>query len=187
MPSQPPSRQTERLILGISGRIGSGKTTAAEYLVRVHGFKYLRYSQVLAEWRGVDPGDKIRLQEVGWEVMNGGLQKDLNLQLLARIDDDSSYTIDGLRHLTDYESLKSKFPISFHLIFIDCAAEIRWQRLRPRFGTFEDFEKADAQPVEQQLASLENTAEFRLSERGPESNLVSDLESIIDTIKKGVH
>src|SRR5690349_12540261 len=130
MPSRPPSQQTERFILGISGRIGSGKTTAAEYLVQNHGFRYLRYSQVLAEWRSIDPADKVRLQEVGWEVMNGGLQKDLNMQLIARIDKSSNYAIDGLRHPIDYESLRSKFPLEFHLIFINSSAEMRWQRLR---------------------------------------------------------
>src|SRR5437868_14842817 len=101
MPRPPAGPRTERLILGISGRIASGKTTAAEYLVRAHGFKYLRYSQILAEWQGIDPTDKTRLQEIGWNVMSGGMQKDLNAQLIARVDADSNYAIDGLRHPID--------------------------------------------------------------------------------------
>lgn len=185
MPRLPASPRTERLILGISGRIGSGKTTAAEYLVKTHGFKYLRYSQVLAEWLGVDPADKKRLQEVGWEVMSGGKQKDLNAQLIARIDQKSRYAIDGLRHPTDYESLKSQFPLEFHLVFISCPKEIRWQRLSHRFDTYEEFKAADSQPVELQLSSLEGLAKFRLDDIGVESKLFADLESIVDKLREG--
>ena len=179
------SPRTERLILGISGRIGSGKTTAAEYLVRAHQFKYLRYSQVLAEWMAANPTDKAHLQEIGWEVMGGGMQEELNARLIARITQTSSYAIDGLRHSIDYESLKKQFPREFHLIFLDCPPELRWKRLEHRFRTFAEFQKADSHPVEQQLRSLEERAEFRIEDSGSESELFAGLESALQKISEG--
>lgn len=186
MPKLPASRQTERLIFGISGRIGSGKTTAAQYLVRAHGFKYLRYSQVLAEWQAANPTDKARLQEVGWEVMGSGMQKDLNSRLIARIDNVSSYAIDGLRHPTDFESLEKQFPRDFHLLFINCPDALRWQRLRGRFKTFAEFQEADSHPVEQQLSVLQRRAEFTLDDSGTESGLFREIEIALRKIRRVV-
>jgi len=78
--SQPPLG--ERLVIGITGRIGSGKTTVGRYLESRYGFQYLRYSGVLADWLANDPQNKAHLQKVGWEVIAGGMQAELNRRVL---------------------------------------------------------------------------------------------------------
>lgn len=183
--STQPSASTKRLIVGIAGRIGSGKTTAAEYLVRAHNFKYLRYSQVLAEWLGTSPDDKARLQELGWEVMGGDMQKDLNNRLISQIEPSQSYVIDGLRHRIDYDSLRLQFDSEFHLLFIDSPADIRWKRLAKRFENFLDFQRADAHPVEQQISALEHLSEIRLDDSGAETNLFQQMEVALKQIQQG--
>ena len=40
-----------RLVIGVAGRIGSGKSEVAQCLRERLGFQYLRYSLILAEWR----------------------------------------------------------------------------------------------------------------------------------------
>ncbi len=75
--------RAERLIIGITGRIGSGKTTVGKHLESRYGFQYLRYSAVLAEWRAKDPESKAHLQKVGWEVMAGGSFVSLTLGVIA--------------------------------------------------------------------------------------------------------
>src|SRR2546423_14305029 len=100
----PPQRQRdERLVVGISGRIGSGKTTAGRYLESKYGFRYLRYSAVLADWLATDPESKAHLQKIGWEVMAGGMQAELNRRLMALIPISADIVVDGLRHPLDYE------------------------------------------------------------------------------------
>jgi len=42
MSSQSQEARSKRLVMGIAGRIGSGKTSAAKYLSSRHGFQYLR-------------------------------------------------------------------------------------------------------------------------------------------------
>src|SRR5258708_39973888 len=88
MASQSQRPRGERLIVGITGRIGSGKTTVGRYLESRYGFQYIRYSEVLAVWRAKDPESKAQLQKVGWEVMASGMQADLNRRLIARVTPD---------------------------------------------------------------------------------------------------
>jgi dephospho-CoA kinase len=150
----------ERLVVGIAGRIGSGKTSASKYLSSSYGFQYLRYSQVLSEWLATEPESKIRLQEIGWEVMAGGMQTELNRRLISQVTPDSDVAVDGLRHPIDYASLRNSFLSSFHLVYIDSPQRDRWERLkgRGRYASFESFETADSHPVEQQIESLRANA-----------------------------
>src|SRR5258708_35277632 len=119
MPSLSQGSKEERLVIGIAGRIGAGKTSAAKHLSTKHGFQYLRYSQVLAEWMAANPESKAQLQSVGWEVMAGGMQTELNRRLIAQVLPGSDAAIDGLRHTVDQESLSHAFSPSFRLLYIE--------------------------------------------------------------------
>src|ERR1039458_6919925 len=131
-----------RIVIGVAGRIGSGKSFAAHYLEKHFGFQYLRYSLVLANWFKADPAAKSRLQEVGWGVMSSDRQGELNRRLIAGIDRRRNCVLDGLRHPIDYESLKNEFASQFILIYVDTPSEIRFERLRARFQGFDEFQAA---------------------------------------------
>src|SRR5258708_39656909 len=119
MPSHSQGSEEKRLVIGFAGRIGTGKTSAAKYLNTKHGFQYLRYSQVLAEWKAANPESKAQLQSVGWEVMAGGMQTELNRRLIAQVTLEGDAAIDGLRHIIDQESLSHAFSPSFRLLYIE--------------------------------------------------------------------
>lgn len=129
-------------MVGITGRIGAGKTSAGRYLSLRYGFQYLRYSQVLSEWLAKDSETKARLQEVGWKVMAGGMQVELNHRLVARVNTQADAAVDGLRHPIDCESLKKSFASSFHLLYIECSREERSNRLtgHGRYATLDAFD-----------------------------------------------
>jgi dephospho-CoA kinase len=112
------------IIIGVSGRIGSGKTVVARCLEREFGFQYFRYSLVLAALFHVDPNDKPRLQDVGGEVMDGEGQVELNRQLIEQIDPTRDATVDGLRHPVDHESLRAMFGARYFLIFVDAPQKV---------------------------------------------------------------
>jgi len=143
-----------RIVIGVAGRIGSGKSVAAHYLEQQCGFQYLRYSLVLADWFKTDPDAKSPLQEVGWSVMSGDGQRELNRRLIGQIDRGRDCAVDGLRHPIDYESLKREFSFCFFLIFIDTPPEVRFERLRDRYATYDEFLAADSHPVESNIDLL---------------------------------
>jgi dephospho-CoA kinase len=175
-----------RLVIGVTGRLGAGKTTAAEYLRAEFGFCYIRYSQVLADWFHEDPNRKSELQVAGWEVMSGGLQAELNGRLIAQMTPESDWVVDGLRHPLDYDSLKKAFTSGFHLIYIDSPPEERWKRLQKhsRFPTLEEFCAADAHAVEQQIQALRKAADVCIQNTRPVQQLYEKLTCLVIRLRK---
>lgn len=146
------------MVVGVTGRIGAGKTSVARYLSEAHRFSYVRYSQVLSEWKAKDPDSKGHLQAIGWEVMGGGMQAELNARLIEQIPPTSDCAVDGLRHPIDFDSLTKIFARRFYLLYIDCPQEIRWERLKARFADHAEFCRADSHPVEEQIETLRSKA-----------------------------
>jgi dephospho-CoA kinase len=176
----------ERLVIGITGRIGSGKTTVGRYLESRYGFQYLRYSKVLAEWRAKDPESKAHLQKVGWEVMVGGMQAELNRRLIARIRSDIDVAVDGLRHPLDYETLSSSFSESFRMLYIDSPARLRFERLnqKGKYTDFDSFDVADSHPVEQQIDPLRANAALVIDNKGSLQDLYEEIDRAISNFRK---
>jgi dephospho-CoA kinase len=186
MARRPQRPQSDRLVIGIAGRIGAGKTSAAKYLNTKHGFQYLRYSQVLAEWKAANPESKAQLQSVGWEVMAGGMQTELNRRLIAQVLPESDVAIDGLRHTIDQESLSKAFSPSFRLFYIESGVEQRWNHLngKGRYTSRGIFDAADSHPVEQQIESLRVRAELVLRNDGSLQGLYTALDEAVPSFRK---
>jgi dephospho-CoA kinase len=190
MPSDStPPPAIDRVVIGVAGRIGAGKTSAATYLSSKYGFQYLRYSQVLSDWLAKDPERKARLQDIGWEVMSGGMQSELNSRLVAQIVPGANVAVDGLRHPIDYESLKKHFASSFHLLYIDSPRTERWARLKAqgRYSSLELFEAADAHAVEQSIELLNESAAVVLQNSGSLQDLYASLDEVIRKIRSEGH
>ena len=169
------------VVLGITGRIGAGKTTVGNYLGERHGFQYIRYSQVLADWQAERPESREQLQKVGWDVMAGGLQPELNRRLIARIDPAHNCAVDGLRHIVDFESLSTAFSDSFFLVFIECPAELRREhvKLKGRDFTMAEFQRFDDHPVEQRIDDLKKNAYAVLSNFGSRLDLEQQVDAVL--------
>lgn len=179
-------RGAERLVVGITGRIGAGKTSAAKYLNTTRGFQYLRYSQVLAEWQTKDSERKAHLQEVGWEVMAGGMQQELNRRLIAQIRPDNDAAVDGLRDPIDFKSLAGTFVHSFRLLYIESSPEDRWRHLegRGRYKNFGEFQGADSHPVEQRIEYLREKAALVITNQGSLQDLFNAVGEAVIRFRK---
>jgi dephospho-CoA kinase len=181
--SQP---RVKRLVVGITGRIGSGKTTVGRYLESTYGFQYLRYSEVLADWLAKDPESKAQLQKVGWDVMAGGMQVELNRRLVEQITPDSDVAVDGLRHKLDYETLNACFSTSFTLLYLQTDAKERFERLK-RLGKYTDrnsFEASDNHPVEQHIESLRTDATALIQNNLALRDLYASVDEFILSLRK---
>jgi dephospho-CoA kinase len=179
MPSHNFQPQGSRLVIGVTGRIGAGKTSVAKYLESRYGFFYVRYSQVLSDWRAKDPESKAHLQVLGWEVMGGGMQAELNTRLIAQIPAQGDCAVDGLRHSIDYDSLSRAFPSHFCMLYVESPQETCWQTLRQRYPGFDDFQRADSHPVEQQIDSLRDKAFSILINDGSLQELFSKVDGVL--------
>jgi dephospho-CoA kinase len=177
--------QDSHLVIGVTGHIGAGKTSAANYLKSAHGFFYVRYSQVLSDWLAKDPESKAHLQAVGWEVMAGGMQTELNVRLIALIPARADCAVDGLRHPIDHDSLTKAFPSNFRLLYIESRQETRWQRVRKRYAELDTFRQADSHPVEQQIDALRSKAFAVVENDGTLQDLYLKVEALVKTIRSG--
>jgi dephospho-CoA kinase len=178
--------QAERLVIGITGRIGSGKTTVGRHLESRHGFQYLRYSAVLADWHIQDSENKDQLQKIGWEVMAGGLQIELNRRLIAQIVPERNVAVDGLRHPLDYDALHNSFFLSFRLLFIESPSDLRFSRLnrKGKYAELASFQVADSHPVEQKIDSLRTNTTLVIRNEGSLQELYAAVDEAVSCFLK---
>lgn len=169
-----PSRK--RRVIGLSGPISSGKTTAGQYLAK-HGFAYGRYSQVLhskLEERGLTV-TRQSLQQIGEEVYEGLGQRWLGSELIKRMPESGDLVIDGLRHPEDHSFLVEAFgPCFFHL-HIDAPESLREQRYITSEGDKEEFRRATAHPVEADTPKLAELADVIVHNHGSLEEFFSEL------------
>ena len=172
-----PSSWRDRVVIGISGPLAAGKTTAAEAL-RQQGLVYARYSQVIEKVvrdRGLEPS-RTTLQDEGQQVHNQLGQRWLGRALISRLPQGSPWVIDGLRFPEDHAFWTELLGPAFVHIHVSAPADERWRRYVARDGSRSEFEKAEAHDVESQVARLENTARYVVDN-------THDLETFIRTIR----
>lgn len=150
-----PSRWLERRVIGLSGAIASGKTTAGHFLRR-RGFAYGRFSQILQQMLVAEGKAPTReaLQELGEKVNKNEGQRWLGWQLFRMFDSEMNIAIDGLRHLEDHAFLVETFGPGFTHIHIDSLLIIRQERYVNDKNKAEDFERAISHPVEAGVNAL---------------------------------
>ena len=169
----------EPVFIGFAGRMGSGKTSAAKFLSSKYQFQYRRYSQILLQWRGTSDQAPNQLQQIGWDVMGGGLQSELSARLIGSLDRARSAAIDGLRHRVDFDSLSSSFGSAFGLVFLEADEEVRYMRLIHRFASRAAFQAADSHSVESYIDDLRPLANLTVSNETSMENLERQLATWI--------
>lgn len=173
---------TKRIVIGLCGESGAGKTTLAKYLNFKYGFGYFRYSQVIEEKYGVQ--GKHALQEVGDRIsQNPSEQAALTQYMINRMDGAKSYVIDGLRHLEDYNTFKNAFGESFVFVYIDCTYRNRRKRYVGDGGveiSSGQFERLNDHPSESGIRPMLDLADVRLDNNTSYKHLREQADAIVE-------
>jgi len=149
-----------RKVIGISGPIAAGKTTAARYLEREQGFAYGRFSLIL-EGMLKKEDKKINretLQEIGDRTHRNPGQRWLCKQVANSTSNEGNLVIDGLRFPEDHAYLVERFGPTFAHLHVDAAESIRKNRYKKMGYSEAEFLKASAHIVESNVKRLSHLA-----------------------------
>jgi uncharacterized protein YprB with RNaseH-like and TPR domain/predicted nuclease with RNAse H fold/dephospho-CoA kinase len=172
----------KRAVIGLSGPISSGKTTAGRHLESL-GFSYGRYSLVLKEMlkeRGV-PVSRESLQRIGEEVYRSPGQRWLCRELVSQMPESGDLVIDGLRHPEDHSFLVEMFGPDFLHIHIDAPESIRLKRYVEKEGTEEEFRRANSHPIESNVPKLARLAHSVVGNTGTLEVFLSEILRTVGT------
>lgn len=174
------SSRGKRRVVGLSGPISSGKTTAGRYLESL-GFAYGRYSQVLQALLHEDemPITRESLQRIGEEVYEGRGQRWLGSELIKRMPEAGDLVIDGLRHPEDHSFLIEKFGTDFLHIHIDAPEATRGERYLSE-GPSEEFTNATAHPVEANIPKLAELAHTTICNTAALDAFLSEIQEMVN-------
>jgi uncharacterized protein YprB with RNaseH-like and TPR domain/predicted nuclease with RNAse H fold/dephospho-CoA kinase len=172
--------QRSRTVVGLSGEISAGKTTASEFL-KSREFYYGRFSLVLADIllkQGITP-NRETLQKLGEEVHKNPGQRWLCQELVRSLPQTGNLVIDGLRFPEDHAFCVETFGSQFIHIHIDAPKKLRLERYVAKKGSAEEFMNADRHNVESEINLLKSLAHVVITNDGSVGCLELQLEKAI--------
>jgi predicted nuclease with RNAse H fold/uncharacterized protein YprB with RNaseH-like and TPR domain/dephospho-CoA kinase len=173
------------LVVGISGRICAGKTTAAR-LLEERGFAYTRFSLVIDDEirsRGEVPNRTTR-QRVGTEIHMSKGQRWLCERVLDLVSEQPFIVIDGLRFPEDHAFFVERFGSQFVHLHLDAPDAVREKRYTESSPGELSFNDVDRQPVEAKINELSGLATAITGNFGT----ISELEkAVVDFASEHCH
>lgn len=169
-----------RKVVGMSGAVATGKTTAAEYLSG-RGYSYVRYSQVLQnilKEKGVKP-TRSALQNIGWKIHEEKGQRWFGKQVVNLINNQVCGVIDGLRFPDDHALMIETYGPSFLHIHLTSDLEEQQKRVLARESEDVAFDQVTSHPVEKQINQLEKIAHHTIVNDGATTDLYQQLDTIL--------
>lgn len=179
-------RALEPVVLGLSGRSGSGKSEVAKAIATNLGWhraSFGDYVRSFARSKGLDESNVRVLQDLGQALVRQGAEQFCQ-SMLAHFHWKSGepLVIDGVRHEEVALALRRLVaPLDFRMIYLDVDDETRTTRLRKRGTEEEDVEGIEHHPTEQETkTTLPDLADLRLAGTKP-------LEEVVKQIVTWVH
>ncbi len=170
------------MVLGLSGPIAAGKTTAARFLGR-SDFRYCRFSEVLEEELKAT-GQEINrrtLQSAGERAVTSRFgQRRLQNKLAKRVEGAERIVVDGLRHPEDWAFVRERWGFAALHVHVDAPTNLRGKRYAARSGgSIDAFRRASAHVVEQNVPVLAQLADFTIMNAGSVEELQTELSGLV--------
>lgn len=177
-----------KVILGITGEMGSGKGTIAKYIVEQKDGSSHRFSTILR-----DILDRVYLEQSrdNMQALSTVMRKTFGEDLMAKgmshdaqNDEHDVVVVDGVRRMSDITFLK-ELP-HFKLVYVEADMRNRYERITRRGEnaddakkTFEEFQKAHEDESELQIKELKNYANYVVNNDGAYEDLYKQVDEII--------
>ncbi|MBU1178425.1 dephospho-CoA kinase [Patescibacteria group bacterium] len=182
------------IIIGITGTMGAGKDTIANYLVKKHNFTHHSCSDILRDElkkRG-EAESRTRLSDIGNELRSnygaGVLGERIRKKIIT--SQESRAVVTALRHPDEIRALGESGD--FHLISVDAKVELRFQRLRARnrqgdSATLAEFKQQEAKEMGtegtgQQIGVCVSQAEYQILNNSTFADLYGEVDRVLSKI-----
>lgn len=183
------------MIIGLTGKNGSGKGEAAKFLI-ASGFIYYSLSDVIRDdlKKAGKEITRDNLIQAGNKLREQGGPSVLADRILATLDVDKNYVIDSIRNPAEVRSLRTRD--NFSLLNISAPQKIRFERMVARgresdptdFQAFMALEKTEDEspdPNRQQLRQTIALADVEITNEGTLPEMHDKLrETLRDLAKK---
>lgn len=160
-------------ILGMTGKIGAGKTTVSEYIVQAYGFQSLSFVDKILAPRLIAQGKEINrhnLQDLGSELYLKHGDILLTQWLLEGLDPAQRWLIDDIRYPSTATYIREEFASAFVLVGVSSSQSIRYERVvrraRETVGSFEEFVKMDNALTEQRIEQVMDCTDYIIDNSG---------------------
>ena len=177
-----------KIIIGLIGSIGSGKTIVADYLVKKYDAGILRFSNVLRDLLDRLHIDNTRenLQILGSCLRssfdNDGILADVLGKDIIEAKE-KIIVVDGIRYESEFNMVKD---LKGQITYIHVTPEIRYQRVVNR-GTrgekglsYEDFLKNEDKATEHYILELGEKADHIIDNNGTYDELNKQIKQLFD-------
>lgn len=177
-----------KLVVGLSGKIGSGKTVVSKYLASRYGANQMRFSQILMDIleRLHIPAEREALQKLG-HALRSSVGEDVIVNAF-REDVAKNHSefivVDGIRYPNEVDMLRS-FENNI-LLYVDAPAEVRYQRCVERNEkgeggiSFNGFLAAEKRKTERHLDSVAELSDYVIENTGSIEELHRRVDEILE-------
>lgn len=152
-----------RIVVGLAGHSGSGKSTTARRLAEQYGFALTSFGDIVrteAKVRGLGE-DISTLQELGQSLIHEWGWERFCETVLSGKSSTQKLIVDGIRHSAAANTLRQLVaPGKFILIFINSDEHVRRQRLALRSNMQDHKSASDDHPVKHGIDELRGQAEI---------------------------
>jgi dephospho-CoA kinase len=181
-------------VIGITGKKGCGKDTAARRLQDRHAFEMLDFTKdVLAPIlvkRGmpVTRENLIGIAMQGREKSHNGVWAE-KISAIIRMRPGRDFVISGVRFREEVEVFKRSLKDDFRLVGIVCDDEVRYSRVKKR-GTkgeadisFGEFMEMESRPTERVIPDTMSIADFVIDNNGSLDDLYAAIAGLVKILK----
>lgn len=182
-------------IIGLTGKRGCGKDTAAKYLLEKYDFKMLDFTKdVLApilvqQGKPVTRENLIDIAMLGRKKSHNGIWAE---KLCANIKQRAGkdFVISGVRFREEVKVFKQDFKDDFKLVAIICDDRLRYARVKKR-GTkneadisFEKFMKTEKKETERVIAGTMKIADFAIDNNRTLDDMYKEVDEVMKILKR---